>query len=110
MAETVAVVGSGMAGLAAAYGCRRAGFHVTLFEARSGHGMDAHAMAVAGGNVDLPLRVMSPRNWQSVLALAAEVGLSQHHVSALLGGRRGQLPDGWQKVLDGLGLELVVRP
>ncbi len=75
MGATVAVVGSGMAGLAAAHGCRKAGFAVTLFEARSGHGMDAYAMAVAGGNVDLPLRVMSPRNWQSVLALAAEVGV-----------------------------------
>jgi uncharacterized protein len=75
MGARVAVVGSGMAGLAAAHDCRKAGFAVTLFEARSGHGMDAHAMAVAGGNVDLPLRVMSPRNWQSVLALAAEVGV-----------------------------------
>lgn len=75
MGATVAVVGSGMAGLAAAHGCRKAGLAVTLFEARSGHGMDAHAMAVSGGNVDLPLRVMSPRNWHSVLALAAEVGV-----------------------------------
>lgn len=75
MGATVAVVGSGMAGLAAAHGCRKAGFAVTLFEARAGHGMNAHAMAVSGGNVDLPLRVMSPRNWQSVLALAAEVGV-----------------------------------
>lgn len=75
MGATVAVVGSGMAGLAAAHGCRKAGFAVTLFEARSGHGMDAHGMPVSGGNVDLPLRVMSSRNWQSVLALAAEVGV-----------------------------------
>tara|TARA_R110002110_G_scaffold43803_2_gene135645 strand:- start:3565 stop:4908 length:1344 start_codon:yes stop_codon:yes gene_type:complete len=81
MGETVAVVGSGMAGLAAAHGCRKAGFDVTLFEARPGHGMDAHAMAVQGGNVDLPLRVMSPRNWHSVLALAAEVGVGTFPVA-----------------------------
>lgn len=81
MGETVAVVGSGMAGLAAAHGCRKAGFDVTLFEARPGHGMDAHAMTVPGGNVDLPLRVMSPRNWQSVLDLAAEVGVGTFPVA-----------------------------
>lgn len=81
MGETIAVVGSGMAGLAAAHGCRQAGFRVTLFEARAGHGMDAHAMAVMGGNVDLPLRVMSPRNWQAVLALAGEVGVGTFPVA-----------------------------
>lgn len=56
------------------------------------------------------VRIAMVRQRVSQTALAAEVGLSQHHVSALLGGRRGRLPDGWQKVLDGLGLELVVRP
>ena len=56
------------------------------------------------------VRIAMVRQHMSQTALAAEVGLSQHHVSALLGGRRGRLPIGWQKVLDGLGLELVVRP
>ena len=56
------------------------------------------------------VRIAIVRQRVSQTALAAEVGLSQHHVSALLSGRRGRLPDGWQKVLDGLGLELVVRP
>jgi len=77
--RTVAVVGSGMAGLTAAHRCRQAGYAVTVFEALSGHGMDAHALAVQEdrrqGVVDVPLRVMSPGHWQSVLSLAAEVGV-----------------------------------
>lgn len=43
-------------------------------------------------------------------ALARTTKLSPGHVSDLLGGRRGDLGDGWCKVLDALGLELCVRP
>lgn len=75
MTYSIAVIGSGMAGLAAAYRARRAGHEVTVFEARSGHGMDAHAMIVDGGLVDVPLRVMSPDAWPSVIQLASEVGV-----------------------------------
>ncbi len=85
MAESIAVIGSGMAGLAAGYGCRQNGHSITVFEACSGHGMDAHAMTVAGGLVDVPLRVMNPEIWPSVLSLAREVGVGtfrvQTHVS-----------------------------
>ena len=72
---SVAVIGSGMAGLTAAHRCRQAGMDVTIFEARAGHGMDAHAMTVDGGIVDAPLRVMNPDAWPSVLRLAREVGV-----------------------------------
>ncbi len=75
MSRRVAVIGSGMGGLAAAHFCRRAGLQVTVFEALPGHGMDAHALRVHEGLVDVPLRVMSPDSWASVLALAAEVGV-----------------------------------
>ncbi len=75
MSESIAVVGSGMAGLAAARLCRDAGHRVTVFEAQSARGMDAHALDIYGGIVDVPLRVMSPEAWQSVLALAAHVGV-----------------------------------
>ncbi|TVP54176.1 MAG: FAD-binding protein [Halomonadaceae bacterium] len=75
MSFSIAIIGSGMAGLAAAYGCRQQGHSVTVFEAQQGHGMDAHALSVAGGLVDVPLRVMSPASWPSVIALAAEVGV-----------------------------------
>jgi phytoene dehydrogenase-like protein len=60
MQQSIAVIGSGMAGLAAARLCRDAGHRVTVFEAHSARGMDAHAIAVAGGVVDVPLlRCMS---------------------------------------------------
>ncbi|MFN3714100.1 MAG: NAD(P)-binding protein [Alcanivoracaceae bacterium] len=76
MTQSVAIIGSGMAGLAAAHGCRQQGWTVALFEAQPAHGMNAHALQVEGGVVDVPLRVMNPTAWSSVLSLAAEVGVS----------------------------------
>jgi uncharacterized protein len=81
MTLSIAVIGSGMAGLAAAHACRQQGWQVTLFEAQSGHGMDAHSMMLDGGIVDVPLRVMNPTAWSSVLALAAEVGVDTFPVN-----------------------------
>ncbi|BES73253.1 FAD-dependent oxidoreductase [Marinobacter nanhaiticus D15-8W] len=79
--QTIAVIGSGMAGLAAAYGCRQNGHEVTVFEAEDGHGMDAHSMTVDGGIVDVPLRVMSPDFWPAMLSLADSVGVETFRVS-----------------------------
>lgn len=80
MTYSIAVIGSGMAGLAAAYRARHDGHDVTVFEARDSHGMDAHALRVNGGLVDVPLRVMSPDAWPSVLQLADEVGVGTFQV------------------------------
>jgi predicted NAD/FAD-binding protein len=80
MTYSIAVIGSGMAGLAAAYRARRAGHDVTVFEACNSHGMDAHALTVDGGLVDVPLRVMSPDAWPSLLRLAEEVGVGTFEV------------------------------
>ena len=80
MSRSVAVIGSGMAGLAAAHGCRQRGDRVTVFEAHARHGMDAHTLRVDGGLVDVPLRVMNPSAWASVLALAEEVGVATFNV------------------------------
>lgn len=79
--QSIAVIGSGMAGLAAAYGCRQNGHTVTVFEAEDGHGMDAHSMTVDGGIVDVPLRVMSPDFWPAMLSLADSVGVETFQVS-----------------------------
>jgi uncharacterized protein len=75
MPQTVAVIGSGIAGLTAASLCRRAGFDVTIFESRERLGMDANAVAVNGGLVDMPLRVMNKDGWTAVLELAESVGV-----------------------------------
>ncbi|MES2908624.1 MAG: FAD-dependent oxidoreductase [Pseudomonadota bacterium] len=76
MSEKIAVIGSGMAGLAAARLAHLAGQQVTVFEAQQQRGMDAHSLNIHGGLVDVPLRVMSPLAWQSVLTLAEQVGVS----------------------------------
>ncbi|MCH8537982.1 MAG: FAD-dependent oxidoreductase [Alkalimonas sp.] len=77
---TVAVIGSGMAGLAAAHRARYAGHAVTVFEAQGSHGMDTHSLTVDDGLVDVPLRVMSPGSWPNVLQLAKEVGVATFDV------------------------------
>jgi predicted NAD/FAD-binding protein len=84
MKESIAVVGSGMAGLAAARLCADAGHRVTLFEAHAGRGMDAHTLAVHGGSLDVPLRIMSPLHWQNVLALASHVGVGTFTVDSFI--------------------------
>ena len=76
MSERIAVIGSGMAGLAAARLAHLVGDQVTVFEAQQQRGMDAHSLNIHGGLVDVPLRVMSPLAWQSVLTLAEQVGVS----------------------------------
>ncbi len=80
-ARSVAVIGAGMAGLAAARRCGDAGLDVTVFEAHDGFGMDIHALDLHGGTVDVPLRVMSPQHWRAVLALADEVGVGTFPVT-----------------------------
>lgn len=75
MAYRIAVIGSGMAGLVAAYGCIKCGDDVTVFEAEKSFGMAAHTLEFEQGYIDAPLRVMSPEGWPSVVALANEVGV-----------------------------------
>lgn len=84
MALSVAVVGSGMAGLAAAHFCREGGCDVTLFERQPGWGMDAHAVSVGDARVDVPLRVMNTSAWNSVLSLAAEVGVDTYDIRTFI--------------------------
>ena len=54
----IAVIGSGMAGLATARILKDAGHQITIFEALPGRGMDSYSLNYEGGNIDSPLRVM----------------------------------------------------
>jgi predicted NAD/FAD-binding protein len=84
MQESIAIIGSGMAGLAAARICRDNGQRVTVFESQARRGMDAHTLAVHGGIVDVPLRIMSPLHWKSVLSLADHVGVGTYDAEAFI--------------------------
>ena len=56
------------------------------------------------------VHVAMVRQRLSQVGLAERVGLTPQHISALLNGHRGRLPEAWLKILDDVGLELVVRP
>jgi len=88
MQQRIGVIGSGMAGLAAAWICRRAGHEVTIFESQARSGMDAHTLdmanSVGAGWVDVPLRVMSPHAWGNVLALSEKLGVSTFNVDTFV--------------------------
>jgi len=73
MTRSIAVIGTGIAGLSAGHFCRKAGYQVTLFESQPAIGMAAHTLSVDGGIVDAPLRIMSPGAWKKTLALAKQV-------------------------------------
>ena len=55
------------------------------------------------------VRVAMIRQHVTQTELAERVGLSRQHISHLLTGHRGKLPEAWERLLDGLGLELTVR-
>ena len=75
---SVAVVGSGLAGLAAAWLLRRRA-KVTVYEAHDRPGMGAHSVRIGpdgeGPLVDVPLRVFTPAYYPTLLALYAAAGV-----------------------------------
>lgn len=71
----IAVIGSGMAGLATARILKDAGHQITIFEALPGRGMDNYSLNYEGGNIDSPLRVMNPKLWKNTLSLATHLGM-----------------------------------
>ncbi|MCF9047351.1 FAD-dependent oxidoreductase [Acinetobacter nectaris] len=71
----IAVIGSGMAGLATARILKDAGHNITVFEALPGRGMDSHTIEFDGGMIDVPLRVMNPYLWKNTLSLATHLGI-----------------------------------
>ena len=91
MKKKIAVIGSGMAGLTSAWLCKKAGAEVTILEARKNRGMDSYTQFLnAKGEeleyVDVPLRVMSPHAWPTVLDMCEKLGVSQSHYSKIENG------------------------
>ncbi|EOR02536.1 FAD-dependent oxidoreductase [Acinetobacter tandoii] len=76
----IAVIGSGMAGLATARILKDAGHNITIFEALPGRGMDSHSTEFEGGLIDAPLRVMNPHLWKNTLSLATYLGIQTYPV------------------------------
>ncbi|QQT92235.1 FAD-dependent oxidoreductase [Acinetobacter johnsonii] len=76
----IAVIGSGMAGLAIARILKDAGHNITIFEALTGRGMDSHSTEFEGGLIDAPLRVMNPHLWKNTLSLATYLGIKTYPV------------------------------
>ncbi len=72
----VAVVGAGIAGLAAAHALVRAGCTVTLYEASPQAGGHVHTVAVDGHAIDMGFIVCNRENYPGLFALFAELGVT----------------------------------
>lgn len=84
MGQRIAIIGSGMAGLAASWflGAERS---VTLFERQARLGIGAHSVQAPGGVVDVPLRVIYPGYYPELFALLAETGVAVEALDASMG-------------------------
>ena len=76
----IGIIGSGIAGLSAAWLFNRAGHGVTLFEKHNTLGMDAHSMTFEQEGValctDVPPRIFNVTQWPNVLNLYRELGVA----------------------------------
>ena len=57
-------------------------------------------------NLRAELRAEIARRRIKQTDLARELGVSRTHLSNMLNGQRGELPDTWARLLDHLGFEL----
>jgi uncharacterized protein len=80
--EDIAVVGGGIAGLAAAWLLARGGPHrVALFERQPAVGFTASSVTVHGVRIDVPLRVFFPGYYPTLLRLYDALGIATEPVS-----------------------------
>ena len=84
MAQHIAIIGSGMAGLAASWFLGEK-HKVTLFERQPSLGIGAHSVQASGGVVDVPLRVIYPGYYPELFALLAQTGVAVEPLDASLG-------------------------
>ena len=71
----IAVIGSGMAGLACAWSLSRS-HKVTLFERHARPGLAAHAVDIEGESVDVPLRVFFEGYYPTLMRLYERLGVA----------------------------------
>ena len=83
MAQRIAIIGSGMAGLAASW-FMGADHEVTLFERQPSLGIGAHSVQAPGGVVDVPLRVIYPGYYPELFALLSQTGVEVEPLDASL--------------------------
>jgi predicted NAD/FAD-binding protein len=83
MTRSIAVIGSGMAGLAAAWFLSQRA-QVTLLERHDCLGMGAHSVVLPGGTVDVPLRVIYPGYYPQLFELLSQVGVGLQPLDASL--------------------------
>lgn len=80
----IGIVGSGIAGLCAAWCLNRAGHKVTLFEKQPAIGMDAHSLQLDGTNGplhgDVPSRMFNELQWPNLFRLFREIGVKAEAV------------------------------
>ncbi|KAJ2500879.1 hypothetical protein GGH96_002400 [Coemansia sp. RSA 1972] len=88
----VAVVGSGLAGLATSYMLQKSGFVVELFEQENSIGMDAGSLTVDGVRIDVPFRVFTPDYYPYLYSLYTHLGIEFAAADYSLGftGDRGE--------------------
>ncbi|MCG8686157.1 MAG: FAD-dependent oxidoreductase [Desulfobacterales bacterium] len=76
----IGIIGTGIAGLSAAWLFNRAGHRVTLYEKNNTMGMDAHSMSFELEGVelrlDVPPRIFNVNQWPNLLNLYREVGVA----------------------------------
>lgn len=78
----IGIVGSGIAGLCAAYWLNKKGVQVTLFEKLPLLGMDAHRTQISANEngslewADVPSRMFNDLQWPNLLSLYKELGIS----------------------------------
>jgi uncharacterized protein len=75
----IGIIGTGIAGLSAAWLFNRAGHRVTLYEKHHTLGMDAHSITLEQDGValrtDVPPRIFNVTQWPNLLNLYREVGV-----------------------------------
>lgn len=81
--SSTAIIGGGIAGLAAAYRLSQAGHRVTLFERHPVPGFIASSVTLPGSSlrVDVPLRVFYPGYYPTLARLYADIGVASEPVS-----------------------------